>query len=87
MDRKIKSYRIYMEKAHELTKKILDVCKRFPKTDEARIIKGQIIRSSTSIPANIAEGFGADKGRFFKDSLTIARGEVGKTGLLVIVKL
>ena len=77
----IKSYRdlIVWQKAHELAKMILNVCRRFPHTDEARIIKGQMIRSATSVPANIAEGFGGNKGKVFQNSLTIARREAGET--------
>jgi four helix bundle protein len=77
----IRSYRdlIVWQKAHKLAKNVLYICKGFPKTDEAKIVKGQIIRSSTSVPANIAEGFGANKGRVFQNSLTIARREVGET--------
>jgi four helix bundle protein len=81
MSQKISSYRdlIVWQRGHELAKKVLDICKKFPRTDEARIIKDQIIRSATSVPANIAEGFGGNKGRAFQNSLTIARREVGET--------
>ena len=81
MSEKIKSYRdlIVWQKAHELAKKVLAICRKFPRTDEARIIKGQIIRSATSVPANIAEGFGGNKGKVFQNSLTIARRESGET--------
>jgi four helix bundle protein len=77
----IRSYRdlIVWQKAHHLAREILSACRKFPKTDEARIIKGQIIRSATSVPANIAEGFGGNKGKVFQNSLTIARRETGET--------
>ena len=54
----IRTYRdlIIWQKAHELTKKVIGLCSRFPNTEEARIIKKQLLRSSTSIPGNIAEG-------------------------------
>lgn len=79
--RQIKSYKdlIVWQKAHELARRILAICRNFPKTDESRIIKKQLIRSATSIPANIAEGFGGNKGKVFQNSLTIARREVGET--------
>ena len=48
-------------------------------SDEARIIKTQLIKSSTSVPANIAEGFGGNKGKVFQNSLTIARREASET--------
>ena len=86
-NKRIRSYRdlIVWQRAHELAKKVLGICKRFPKTDEARIIKSQIIRSSISVPANIAEGFGGNKGKVFQNSLTIARREAGETDYWVLL--
>jgi four helix bundle protein len=77
----IKTYRDLMvwQKAHNLARMVLGICREFPSTDEARIIKRQLIRSATSIPANIAEGFGGNKGKIFQNSLTIARREAGET--------
>lgn len=79
--KQIKNYRdlIVWQKSHMLARMILDTCRKFPKTDEAKIIKSQILRSATSVPANIAEGFGGNKGRVFQNSLTIARREAGET--------
>ncbi len=68
-----------MAKAHELAKKILAVCRTFPNSEEGRIIKTQLIKASTSVPANIAEGFGGNKGKVFQNSLTIARREASET--------
>ncbi len=45
-------------------------------TQEAGIIKKQMLRSSTS---NIAEGYGGNKGNNFQNSLTIARREATET--------
>lgn len=77
----IRTYRdlIVWQKSHELAKLVLEACGKFPKTDEARIVKKQLIRSCTSIPANIAEGYGGNKGRVFQNSLTIARREANET--------
>ncbi|MBI5604009.1 MAG: four helix bundle protein [Deltaproteobacteria bacterium] len=77
----IKSYRdlIVWQKSYALARKILAISRNFPNNEESRIIKRQIIRSAISIPANIAEGFGGNKGKVFKNSLTIARREAGET--------
>jgi four helix bundle protein len=77
----VRTYRdlIVWQKAHELAKKVLAVCRKYPNSDEARIIKTQVIKSSTSVPANIAEGFGGNKGKVFQNSLTIARREASET--------
>jgi len=80
MDR-VKSYRdlIVWQKAHELTKKIIELCRHYPDTDETRVIKKQLIRSCTSIPANIAEGYSGNRGRVYANSLIIARRETTET--------
>jgi four helix bundle protein len=78
---RIKTYRdlIVWQKSHVLAKKVLAICRTFPKTEDARIIQIQLIKSSTSVPANIAEGFGGNKGKVFQNSLSIARREAGET--------
>lgn len=70
----IKTYRdlIVWQKAHVLAKKVLAISRNFPQTEEAKLIRTQLIKSSTSVPANIAEGFGGNKGKVFKNCLTIA---------------
>lgn len=83
----IKSYRdlIVWQKAHGLARMVLKAARGFPRTDEARIVKSQLIRSATSVPANIAEGFGGNKGKVFQNSLTIARREAGETDYWVLL--
>jgi four helix bundle protein len=85
----IKTYRdlVVWQKAHSLARTVLRACREFPHTDEARIIKGQVIRSATSIPANIAEGYGGNKGKTFQNSLTIARREAGETDYWLLLSL
>jgi four helix bundle protein len=78
---------VVWQKAHYLARGVLRACREFPHTDEARIIKGQVIRSATSIPANIAEGFGGNKGKAFQNSLTIARREAGETDYWLLLSL
>ncbi|HEY1062977.1 MAG TPA: four helix bundle protein [Daejeonella sp.] len=59
-------------KSHEITLKIYSLTKGFPK-EEIYSLTSQIRRSSSSIPANIAEGCGKnsnnDLGRFLNISL------------------
>ncbi|TAN45479.1 MAG: four helix bundle protein [Nitrospirae bacterium] len=77
----IGSYRdlIVWQKAHALAKSVIAVCAKYPRNDEAIIIRKQLLRSSTSIAANIAEGYGGNKGKVFQNSLTIARREATET--------
>ncbi len=81
MGRKIKGYRdlIVWQKSHKLAKRVIEICRKFPNTEEARIIKKQLIRSSTSVPANIAEGYSGNGGKVYRNALTIARREVTET--------
>ena len=71
----IQSYRdlIVWQKAHQLAKKVLNITRQFPGTDEARIVKKQLIRAILSVPANIAEGYGGNTGAAYRNYLVIAR--------------
>lgn len=51
----------------------------FPKKKAADIIANQILRSSGSTSANIAEGHGRHKGREYEHYLIIARGSLTET--------
>lgn len=72
---KINSYRdlIVWQKAHELAKEIINTDFQPSNREEVKIVKNQLIRSSLSIPANIAEGYGGHKGASYKNYLIIAR--------------
>lgn len=50
----IRSYKdlIVWQKAHELVRKVLSICRSLPKNEETRIIKAQLINAVTSAPAN-----------------------------------
>ena len=66
------------QKAHQL---FLDLCNdvnMFPSKRSAMVIADQILRSSGSISANIAEGFNRSKAKFL-NSLDIALGETNET--------
>ena len=76
MENEIKSPEdlIVYQKAYKFGFEVIKICRIFPKNDEARILKSQLIRSATSIAANIAEGYGGNKkGTSYKNYLIIAR--------------
>jgi four helix bundle protein len=52
-------------------------------------LRDQIRRAAISIPSNIAEGFERESGRFFTNSLRIAKGSSGelRTQLYIAAKL
>ena len=63
------------KKAHELTLKIYEITKDFPK-DELFGLTSQMRRSSTSVPCNIVEGKARGSSKDFKRFLLIARGSL-----------
>ncbi len=65
-------------RSHKLFLDIVEDVDKFPNKRAANIIADQIIRSSGSISANIAEGFNRSKAKFL-NSLDIALGEANET--------
>lgn len=65
---------IFWQKSHQVVKCILDMMRKFPKTMENQIILKQIFRSSTSVSANIAEGYGRYNGKEYPHFLKNALG-------------
>jgi len=63
----------------ELFEKVVNDSESFPKTEVARIIINQVLRSVSSITANIAEGYGRRKGKEFEHYLYISRGSTNET--------
>lgn len=64
--------------ARKLRKLISSVCSTFPDEEKYRL-KNQIIRSSRSVPANIAEGFGRFHYQENIQHCRIARGSLYET--------
>jgi four helix bundle protein len=77
----IKSYKdlVVWQKAHLLANRIFDLVEEFPKTRGAEIVTGQVLRSASSIPANLAEGYGGRKGNEFISYLYQARRSIPET--------
>jgi four helix bundle protein len=58
---------------------VVEDVEQFPRTEVGRIIASQIMRSMSSITANIAEGYGRRKGKGFEHYLYISRGSTNET--------
>ncbi len=65
---------IVWQRAHTFLREVLAATKKFPRSEEARIIKSQLLRSAMSVPANIVEGYGGQRGRSFIRYLRLSRG-------------
>jgi four helix bundle protein len=66
------------EKAHELTLKVYEVTKTFPK-EEIYSLTNQLRRAASSIPANIAEGCGKNSKADLANFLNIGLGSANES--------
>lgn len=85
-----KNYRdlIAWQKAMDFVEDVYRVTERFPK-EETYGLTAQLRRSSVSIPSNIAEGQGRMGGGHFRNSLSVAHGELreAETQLMISARL
>lgn len=83
---KLKSYRELevWQKAHELVLLVFRLTEKFPRSDMFGIVS-QVRRSSSSVAANISEGFGRGTTREFLRCLQIARGELEETRYFMLL--
>lgn len=83
---KIESYRdlIVWQQAMDLAVSIYEVTRAWPK-DEIYGMTGQVRRAATSVPANIAEGYGRESRASYQQFLRIAQGSLKelKTHLMI----
>ncbi|MER8681116.1 four helix bundle protein [Mesorhizobium sp. M1405] len=77
MTDKIASYRdlIVWQQAMDLTVAIYQITRTWPK-DEIYGLTGQVRRAATSVPANIAEGYGRESRASYQQFLRIAQGSL-----------
>ncbi len=83
---KVKSFEdlTVWKETHKLTLKIYRLTIRFPGAEKFGIVS-QLRRSSSAVPANIAEGFGRATTRELLRCLQIARGELEETRYFVLL--
>ncbi len=86
----VRSYQdlVVWQKGMALAVSIYRSTRRLPKYEEYRI-SGQLIRASTSVPANIAEGHGRGTRRDYAHFVSIAKGSLAEveTFLLLVMEL
>jgi four helix bundle protein len=66
------------QRAHELTLETYRLTEKFPRSEQFGVVS-QLGRSSASVPANIAEGFGRRTTKELLRCLQISRGELEET--------
>jgi four helix bundle protein len=72
------------EKVHPFTFQVYECTRAFPK-EELYSLTNQLRRSSSSIPANIAEGCGKSSNPDFANFLNIARGSANESEYYLIL--
>lgn len=70
---------IFWQKAYLVARRVISLCRKLPHDQTSNILAKQIIRSATSIGANIAEGYGRYKGKEYERFLQIALGSSQET--------
>lgn len=77
MSTRIESYRdlVVWQQAMDLAVAIYDLTKSWPK-NELYGLMGQVRRAATSVPANIAEGYGRQNRGSYQQFLKIAQGSL-----------
>jgi four helix bundle protein len=77
----LRSFRelILWQKSHQLFLDFVKDVELFPRNQAGKIVTDQILRSSASISANVAEGSGRRKGKEYVHYLIIARGSTTET--------
>ena len=70
---------IVWQKAMDLFENVVKDVEKFPQTEVARIISNQVLKSVTSMSANIAEGYGRRKGKEYEHYLYISRGSTNES--------
>ena len=70
---------IVWQKAHGLFLEAARDSEQFPNGRAASVIANQLLRSASSISANIAEGFGRRMGKEYTHYLIVARGSTTET--------
>jgi four helix bundle protein len=70
---------IVWQKAHQFFLDVVADIGRFAKSMAATVIANQLLRSASSISANIAEGFGRRTGKEYTHYLFVARGSTTET--------
>ena len=87
MKSQIKNYKDlrFFQTAFESTIKIIKLVKILPRDYSTVVIVKQLVRASSSVGANIAEGFGRYKGKEYRRFLQIALGSANEVEYWLLI--
>ncbi len=87
MKSQVKNYKDlkFFQTAFKTTTKIIKLTRRLPRSFAFSIIIKQLIRASSSVGANIAEGFGRYKGKEYERFLQISLGSANEVEYWLMV--
>jgi four helix bundle protein len=66
-------------RALSLAQRVILACRKMPRTDDARIIRGRLVRSATSVAANYRSACRAQTSKAFVAKISIALEEADET--------
>src|SRR3989344_4057216 len=75
----MKQYEDIRERTFKFGLRVIALCKELPRSDVNRILVNQILRSGTSIGANLEEAMGAHTRKEFTNCTNIAKKEARET--------
>jgi len=75
----------FWQKSFETTKLILALVRKLPHDTATRTVISQLVRSSGSVGANIAEGYGRFKGKEYARFIQMALGSANETDYWLLI--
>ncbi|OGY18934.1 MAG: hypothetical protein A3F04_00960 [Candidatus Chisholmbacteria bacterium RIFCSPHIGHO2_12_FULL_49_9] len=75
----------FWQKSFETTKQIVGLVKKLPMEQATKIVVNQLIRASSSVGANIAEGYGRYRGKEYERFLQISLGSANETEYWLLI--
>ena len=87
ISQRIKGYKDlkFWQKSFETTKQIVGLVKKLPMEQATKIVVNQLIRASSSVGANIAEGYGRYRGKEYERFLQISLGSANETEYCLLI--
>ena len=76
---------LFWQRALEVTKLVFRLVAKLPQTKAITLIISQVLRSSMSVGANVAEGYGRHEGKEYTRFLQMALGSANETEYWLIL--